>query len=683
MPPAFGSDDDRPMQKFRGIAAGLALCAAMGACAAETDNAVIGTTDALSSTLAATIPPAEPTQPVDSTQPVGSTQPVDSILTSESTTSAPTSVVTSTADPSTGDETELAYQADRLVQLVGIDGQHPHAVANDVGAGQEHPDWSSDGEQLAYDVEFSSIWVTQVDLGESRQIFDCVAPCVSVQDPAWSPDGASIAFAAAESVDGENTSRAAILSVDVETGEVSTLYDDTTGRNWLYSPRWAPDGASIVFEEYGFATTLLSDSDSVMARVAVLGIDTGDAMYIVEDADATGNGGLGRPDWSPDGSSIVFQRDSNLWLIAPDGTDERALTNYDGANEHGIQPTFSPDGRLVIFTYVTGQFGDDDQPTAAQIALDGSGFATIGGGGRMTHPRLRPALEAIGIEDAGGVRFDVAGEPDWVTLADGYVFSWTTGVGRFDAVTGELLSTTDIGTASICLAMDAGFGSVWVGLCGVPALMRLDPATGDVQATIPLPVSDLHPEGSLAAGEGGVFAVASSEEQVVKVDPSTNTVAATFEVPHGAAAVRAGFGAVWVTYPERNEVLRMDPASGEVTGTTNVGSGPRFLAVGDEGVWVMNQGDGTVSRIDPETSDVIATVHVNDGPISFGDIAVGGGSVWVRTSDHLLVRVDASTNQVTGAYDPPSGSGGVDADSEAVWLSAHDVNAMWRLPLDS
>jgi YVTN family beta-propeller protein len=223
---------------------------------------------------------------------------------------------------------------------------------------------------------------------------------------------------------------------------------------------------------------------------------------------------------------------------------------------------------------------------------------------------------------------------------------------------------------------------VWVGLCGTPSLVRIDPATGDVQATIPLPVTALHEESSVAAGEAGVFLVAGPDNQIVNVDPSTNTVAEVFDVPPGATAVRAGFGSLWVSYNPLDVVMRLDPATGEVIASIDVGDGPRFLAVGADGVWVMNQAGGSLSRIDPTTDTVVATVRVNEGPIDGGDITVGGGSVWTRISDHLLARVVESSNQVTQFYDPASGSGGVAADDNAVWLSAHDINSMWRLPLN-
>jgi len=33
-------------------------------------------------------------------------------------------------------------------------------------------------------------------------------------------------------------------------------------------------------------------------------------------------------------------------------------------------------------------------------------------------------------------------------------------------------------------------------------------------------------------------------------------------------------------------------------------------------------------------------------------------------------------------YGPPSGSGAVIVGAGAVWISAHDVDTVWRLPLD-
>lgn len=245
-----------------------------------------------------------------------------------------------------------------------------------------------------------------------------------------------------------------------------------------------------------------------------------------------------------------------------------------------------------------------------------------------------------------------------------------------DPVTGAPGATTEI--LGICLAFDVGYDSLWVGGCDDPAIWRIDPASGAIIATIPLAVDGIEEEGSVAAGEGGVWVVSTTGE-LIKVDPQTNAVVGSWPLPTGAAAVRAGLGSLWVTVSTSDQLLRIDPQDPSSQTPIAVGDFPRFLAVGEDAVWVMNQQDGSVTRVAADGS-VVATVEVAT-LIRGGDIAVGGGSVWVQPGGQLLVQIDPATNLVVATYGPPSGSGSVAAADDAVWVSAHDVNAIWRLPL--
>jgi streptogramin lyase len=173
----------------------------------------------------------------------------------------------------------------------------------------------------------------------------------------------------------------------------------------------------------------------------------------------------------------------------------------------------------------------------------------------------------------------------------------------------------------------------------------------------------------------------SVDHELVRVDPITNRADRdVWPLPDGAAAARAGLGSIWVTVTPTDSLLRISPADPKTSLAIKVGDGPRFLAIGEDAVWVMNQGAGSVSRVD-QTGAVVATIAVSDVPIRGGDIAVGGGSVWVRIEQDLVVRIDPATNAVTTRYGPPSGSGSVAADANAVWVSAHDTSSLWRLPL--
>jgi virginiamycin B lyase len=145
--------------------------------------------------------------------------------------------------------------------------------------------------------------------------------------------------------------------------------------------------------------------------------------------------------------------------------------------------------------------------------------------------------------------------------------------------------------------------------------------------------------------------------------------------------LRASDGALWVTSAGTRTLSRIDPTSGEVLATVDVGPGARFLAIDETSVWVMNSGDGTVSRVDPSTNSVVATIKVTESPVQGGDMAVGGGFAWARVSAELVAQIDPSTNSVVARYGPSAGSGSVAADDDAVWISAHDVTTVWRVPI--
>jgi virginiamycin B lyase len=284
------------------------------------------------------------------------------------------------------------------------------------------------------------------------------------------------------------------------------------------------------------------------------------------------------------------------------------------------------------------------------------------------------------IEAAGATRIQVDGEPDWLAVAGGSAWAAVAGgVRRLDGTTGEPDGLVPI-PGSICLAFDVGFDSLWAGSCDRHLLVRIDPSTGSLDTPfIDLPVVALQEEGSIGVGESGVWLLSTGFE-LVSLDPVTNQVDGTWPLPVSAAAARVGFGWVWVTVPRTDTLLRIDPADPTTSKSIKVGNGPRFLAVGENAIWVMNQGDGSVSRVDADGA-VVARIKVSDVPIHGGDITVGGGRVWVRIEQDLVVTIDPATNGVVDRYGPPSGSGSVAVDDVAAWVSAHDTASVYRLPL--
>lgn len=291
----------------------------------------------------------------------------------------------------------------------------------------------------------------------------------------------------------------------------------------------------------------------------------------------------------------------------------------------------------------------------------------------------RAALRLV--EELDPVTISATPFPDWVTVTEQGVWVANVGPGltRYDR-TGAV--TAEVATGSIDNAMEAGFGRLW-------ATSAADPETGSATVVgvdledpsdivrVALPGMALPSESSVAVDDDAVWVLAEEEAPVlVQIDPLTAEIRGTMPAPDGAAAVRGGYDSLWVGIPGSDTVLRIDPADGSVQAELPTGPAPTFIALGAGAVWVVNSGDGSVTRIDPET-DEAETVPASSAAVSGGDIAASDSSVWVRSTNELAVRLDPTTLQVTARLGRAKGSGSIGIDGDGVWISAHDVEAVY------
>jgi virginiamycin B lyase len=288
----------------------------------------------------------------------------------------------------------------------------------------------------------------------------------------------------------------------------------------------------------------------------------------------------------------------------------------------------------------------------------------------------------INVNKAGAEKIRIPG--DWLAAGRGGI--WLSGqeeIYRLNRRSGRRVARIPVPEGP-CQATEVGAGAVWTATCNEPGLTKLDTRRNRVARHVALPVSvDYFGEGSIGVGAGAIWLVTDAPEctacRVSRVDASTMEVTAEIPVQIGAAGVRFGAGSVWVTNPVEDVVQLIDPTTREVTRTVRTGRGPRFFDVGEGAAWTLDQVDGTVTRIDARTG---RTARIAAGvPGEGGDLTVGGGSVWARGSDRLLTRIDPDRRKVIARYGPSSGSGAVIVGAGAVWISAHDVNTVWRLPL--
>jgi uncharacterized protein YjdB len=224
------------------------------------------------------------------------------------------------------------------------------------------PAWSPDGARLAFGrrswpLGSCGIYVARADGSEVQQISD---KCGS--SPAWSPDGRTLAFS--------SFNADTIYVVNADGSNVRPLFAFGSGRS-VFDPTWSPDGTKLAF-----GGSWQASPGNWTGCIFVMNANGSGALCL---GDTQGSGFS--PAWSPDGSQLAFGRSdslgSDIWLTNLDGSGATNLTRGNGAVARA--PAWSPDGsRLVFEGWVEGY---DRYPQLFVINRDGTGLQHLDTGG--------------------------------------------------------------------------------------------------------------------------------------------------------------------------------------------------------------------------------------------------------------------------------------------------------------
>jgi ABC-type transport system substrate-binding protein/DNA-binding SARP family transcriptional activator len=186
-----------------------------------------------------------------------------------------------------------------------------------------------------------------------------------------------------------------------------------------------------------------------------------------------------------------------------------------------------------------------------------------------------------------------------------------------------------------------GAGAVWITDKNSQTLLRISPQYGEI-TRIPLPAQGLSRPGvggGVAIGAGSVW-VAQGLSRIVRIDPASGRVEATVSVPD-AGEVAFGDGAIWVASGDLGVLTKVDPRTGAVVATVRIGPWICCLAVGGGYVWAAN--DTGIWKLASD-GRVLGTIST---PSQTANIYLGAGALWVAADvAGTVLRINPRTDTV-------------------------------------
>lgn len=246
-------------------------------------------------------------------------------------------------------------------------------------------------------------------------------------------------------------------------------------------------------------------------------------------------------------------------------------------------------------------------------------------------------------------------------------------------VAGEIIA--EIAVESDLGDMAASDDAVWVSQSGAGSVVRIDPQTNTIVATVAIgQPGGSGPEGSpseISVYEDQVWVLSNADGMLVRIDPATSTVAKSFavelaDVSAPASSMVVDEHGLWVTDTEAGTLVNIDPQTGAVLATIDIPNA-NGVAAGFGSIWVMagkDYGPYRIVRVDPATYDVVAEIPVDT--YEGISVATGAGYVWVSDWGKTdITRIDPATNTVVGPLrNPLGGSHAVVATEHGVWVSS-------------
>ncbi len=227
-----------------------------------------------------------------------------------------------------------------------------------------------------------------------------------------------------------------------------------------------------------------------------------------------------------------------------------------------------------------------------------------------------------------------------------------------------------------------GKETVWVASSKPYSVKRIDPATNKIVATVDLP-------GEACAGLELAFdslwvPLCTKEASLARIDLRTNKISAM--LASGPAGPEGGIAAssdsIWIVTDGNGTLSRIDPSTNSVRQKIQLAPGSYNPIFSEGNIWISGFEKNVLTALDSSTGGVLASIPVGPKPRF---LTAGGGSVWtLNQGDGTLSRIDGKSKKLVTTINVgiPGPGGDLCYGANSVWATVFDV-PLTRIDADS
>jgi YVTN family beta-propeller protein len=188
---------------------------------------------------------------------------------------------------------------------------------------------------------------------------------------------------------------------------------------------------------------------------------------------------------------------------------------------------------------------------------------------------------------------------------------------------------------------------------------------------------------ALTGALGGARAGAVPPHSLGVIDPKSNKLVGSIDLPNSASGLAVGAGSLWVADSLDQTLLRIDPKTHEIVKTIGIGFAPEAVTATSHAVWVAEHAGAdnfaSIREINPQTDQGGRALRLDIGGAQVTGLAADDEGIWLALLFNGVYRIEEGTDQPLGPVRSSGDTASLTLGDHVLWIAEGDDQVVSRV----